>query len=191
MFLFGKSKDKGYEAQNPNRKFLFGESKDKTLADCEAIRQAEQEQHRLQAVRLAVLTAAMGEYGVKEVSGPKNNPRVLKYHAATKLKAGSDAVAWCSSFVNWVVQQVSLKSTESAAARSWQRMFPNHPGSPQVGDICVFSRGTNPNQGHVAFFVAETESNIFVLGGNQSQAVNVKPYPKSRLEHVVSLESLI
>ena len=49
------------------------------------------------------------------------------------------------------------------------------------GDICVFTRGNSTWQGHVAFFVKDNGKTISVLGGNQSNAVNIKNYSADRL----------
>ena len=45
------------------------------------------------------------------------------------------------------------------------------------GDILVFSRG---NGGHVGFYVGEDDTCYHVLGGNQSNMVNVTRILKSR-----------
>ncbi len=45
---------------------------------------------------------ALAELGVHENSLPGHqNQRIIQYHAATSLKAQTDEVPWCSSFVNW------------------------------------------------------------------------------------------
>jgi hypothetical protein len=51
----------------------------------------------------------------------------------------------------------------------------------QTGDIVIFSRGSKSWQGHVGFFVKTAGAMIEVLGGNQSDAVNIQRYAKSRL----------
>lgn len=126
---------------------------------------------------------ARAEIGVKEVKGSKHNKRILEYHQATSLKATDDETAWCSSFVCWCLEASGFKSTRSASARS-------HLKGPyktvdikdaKPGDIVIFSRPPSTWAGHVAFFVRDTGSSIEVLGGNQSNEVNITPYPKSRL----------
>eukprot|EP01156_Anaeramoeba_ignava_P011257 Anaeramoba_ignava/a482504_22.p5 GENE.a482504_22~~a482504_22.p5 ORF type:complete len:143 (+),score=5.17 a482504_22:255-683(+) len=57
--------------------------------------------------------------GVTEIRGRKHNPRIIEYHKSTTLRASNDETAWCSSFVNWCIEQAGLKGTDSAAARSW------------------------------------------------------------------------
>ncbi len=119
-------------------------------------------------------------HGVHEIPGPAHNPRVLAYHEATTLRASTDEVPWCSSFVNWCLQAVGAGGTRSAAARSWvtwgQQVF-----LPTYGAIVVFSRGPNPAQGHVGFCVDADANQFWVLGGNQGNAVSITTMPAVRM----------
>jgi uncharacterized protein (TIGR02594 family) len=128
------------------------------------------------------LLKALAEYGTYEFSGAKHNSRILEYHATTTLKATTDEIAWCSSFVNWVVQGCGLVPTESAAARSWM-YWGKATEKPVFGCIVVLDRRSkdNPNAAHVGFFIRELGVNIFVLGGNQGNSVSIYVYPKSRV----------
>jgi uncharacterized protein (TIGR02594 family) len=49
---------------------------------------------------------------------------------------------------------------------------------PRRGCIAVFSRNGG---GHVAFYISKTSTRIKVLGGNQSDAVNISSYAASSL----------
>lgn len=120
---------------------------------------------------------AEGELGERETPGAGDSPRILEYHASTTLGARDDAVAWCSSFVNFCVTRAGVAGTNSAWARSWAT-WGRKIGEPVPGCIVVFRRGTG---GHVAFFVSRTASTIRVLGGNQSDQVNISNYPADRL----------
>lgn len=118
---------------------------------------------------------AEGEKGVKEITGISvHTPRILEYHAMTTLKAKQDEVPWCSSFVNWVMAKAEYPITKSAAAKSWSTWGKEVP--LQYGAILVLKRkGGN----HVGFCTGETKEGIYLLGGNQSDAVNVKLFNKS------------
>lgn len=121
---------------------------------------------------------ARNEIGQKEVPGSGNNPRIVEYHATTSLKATSDEVSWCSSFVNWCVKQAGLRGTNSAAARSWLD-WGKVLDKPVEGCIVIFKRGAPPS-GHVAFYVKDVSSELIqVLGGNQSDQVKMSNYKKS------------
>lgn len=132
------------------------------------------------------LTVARREIGVQEVPGSANNPRVVEYlHATDNLDEktrSKDETPWCSAFVNWCMQQVGIKGTQNALARSWQE-WGKHLDEPYVGCIVVFQR--EKKFGHVGFYLGETETHIRVLGGNQQNPetgifeVSEKSYPKA------------
>lgn len=119
---------------------------------------------------------AKQELGVHETPGSAATQRIIEYHATTTLKATSDEVSWCSSFVNWCVVQTGLKGTNSAAARSWLD-WGNVVDQPLEGDIVIFKRGATPS-GHVAFFVKSSGDLVYVLGGNQSDQVKISAYKR-------------
>lgn len=118
------------------------------------------------------------EIGQKEVTGPKHNQRILEYHSATSLKATTDEIPWCSSFVTWCLESAGIKSTKNAWARSYLN-WGKKIEKPIPGCVTVFKRGTD--SGHVAFFVKDNGSTITVLGGNQSNKVCYADYKKSDL----------
>lgn len=127
------------------------------------------------------LQIAWGELGIREIAGDKDNPRIIEYHAATRLKATDDEVAWCSAFACWSFEQAGIESPRSAAARSWL-LWGREVHAVELGCVAVFRRGPNPNQGHVGFPVGTTASgDLVILGGNQENAVSVQVQPISRL----------
>ncbi|MEP9359534.1 TIGR02594 family protein [Sphingomonas sp. KR3-1] len=119
---------------------------------------------------------------VREVAGPQNNPRIVLYHSTTSDGAAPDETAWCSSFVNYCVEQAGMRGTDSKWARSWHDSGWGHDvtSDPRPGDIVVWRRRTGGDEGgHVAFFVEMVGDNaIRVLGGNQSNRVCIATYPK-------------
>ncbi|WP_269585328.1 TIGR02594 family protein [Roseibium sp. Sym1] len=123
---------------------------------------------------------ALEELNTTEFSGDDHNPRIIEYHSTTTLKARADEVPWCSSFVNWCVEQAGLAGTKSAAARSWLQWGAGL-AHPQKGCIVVFSSSRGPTSGHVGFFVREEGNHYLTLGGNQNNSVNLSSYPKGRL----------
>lgn len=120
------------------------------------------------------------ETGVDEVAGPDHNPRIVEYHQSTSLKATDDETPWCSSFVNWCMDQAGEEKTNSAMARSWLK-WGEDLAEPRKGCVVVFSRGNVPTSGHVGFYVDEINGRILLLGGNQSNQININSYPKSKL----------
>ena len=126
------------------------------------------------------LHEAFKEMNVKEVKGKNHNPRILQYHKATSLKASTDEIPWCSSFANYIVQKCGDPGTNNAMARSWES-WGKELETPEPGCVVVFSRGSDPKYGHVAFYLYQTNKYIYVIGGNQSDKVSIEAYDKSRL----------
>jgi uncharacterized protein (TIGR02594 family) len=92
----------------------------------------------------------------------------------------NDEVAWCAAFCGACLERAGLASTRSLMARSYLK-WGDALSEPRAGAIAVFSRGTNPAEGHVGFWLGETEDAVVLLGGNQGNAVSVARYAKSRL----------
>lgn len=124
----------------------------------------------------AWLTVARAEVGIQEYDGAEHNPRIIAYLRSTGNPATADETPWCSAFVNWCMVQAGAPGTGSARARSWLT-WGRALGAPRPGCITVFRRGTDPNAGHVAFFVARRGAFIDVLGGNQRNSVRISSYP--------------
>ena len=61
-------------------------------------------------------------------------------------------------------------------ARNWL-LFGRYT-QPITGAVLVFERGSG---GHVGFAIGQDDTNFFVLGGNQSDAVTIARISKSRL----------
>lgn len=131
----------------------------------------------------AWLSAAWAEYGQAERKGARaHNPRVVAlYRDAGFSQIDNDEVAWCAAFVGACLQRSGISPTRSLMARSYSRWGQGLGQSPAVGCIAVLSRGSDPALGHVGFVVGQTADTLFLLGGNQSDAVTVAAYPKSRL----------
>jgi uncharacterized protein (TIGR02594 family) len=133
------------------------------------------------SVNERIMEIARGELGQKEIRGGEN-PRIIEYHKSTTLKASEDEVAWCASFACWVVEKAGLKSTKSAAARSflkWGNAV--ELKDAKEGDIVVFKRGSSSWQGHVAFYLSHDSTYITVLGGNQGKSVSIAKYSAKNL----------
>ena len=120
------------------------------------------------------------EQGLKEIPGSGAHPRIIAAHALTTLKATSDEVSWCSSYMCLLMYECGLPYTPSAAARSWYK-YGNKldKNNPVEGAIVVLRRGgsEDPNDegpGHVGIYMGEgSNGKIRVLGGNQSDAVTI------------------
>ena len=126
---------------------------------------------------------AQSYIGTTEGPGPDDNPAIMEMYASVGHDwVEHDSVAWCAAFVGHCLEKVGLRSTRRLNARSYLDWgIPVDLADAQEGDIVVFSRGSKSWQGHVGFFVKTTGAMIEVLGGNQSDAVTIQRYAKSRL----------
>ena len=125
------------------------------------------------------MLTAEAEIGVKEVQGEADNPRVIWYHSFTDLGAQHDSVPWCSSFICAMLESNGYSSTRNALARSY--LDYGSQIEPRYGAICIVKRGRHEWQGHVGFYVYQDEHYIYILGGNQKDAVNVRGFKKDIL----------
>jgi uncharacterized protein (TIGR02594 family) len=130
--------------------------------------------------------------GVREIPGPRNNPRIVMYHQTTVGGAAPDETPWCSSFVNYCVEQAGLHGTDSKVALSWQN-WSDVATAPQPGDVVVFRRsGPSGSGGHVGFWISQSDAKIRVLGGNQENTISIADFPKDGMllqthYHLVSI----
>jgi uncharacterized protein (TIGR02594 family) len=120
--------------------------------------------------------------GLREIAGSKHEPQILNWWEATKQSYRDDETSWCAGFVGGVLEECGIVSTRSAAARSYEK-YGDAVASPTYGAIVVFWRGSKSGwQGHVTFLVGVTSSgDLLCLGGNQSDAVTVAKFDRSRL----------
>lgn len=129
----------------------------------------------------AWLAAAWAEFGVREKAGVANDMRVVGYFVeAGHPEIKVDTTPWCAAFVGAMLARSGIKHTGSLMARSYMRW-----GAPlneaKFGAIAVLSRGSDPFAGHVGFFVGSANDRIFLLGGNQGDAVHVEAFDAERV----------
>ena len=115
--------------------------------------------------------------GVHEVAGGAANPLIAAMHALTTLKATSDEVPWCSSAMCKALYDAGYNHTSSAAAVSWSR-YGKPLGNLQVGAIVVLKREGGH---HVGLAECWGEKIVWLIGGNQGDAVTVAPFNRARI----------
>ncbi|HHR6143641.1 TPA: TIGR02594 family protein [Providencia alcalifaciens] len=127
------------------------------------------------------LVEARKEIGQREIKGPASNPRIDQYWRDSKLSGlvgTDDKVPWCAGFVNAMLERSGIRSTRSDSSRSYLN-YGVKLYEPKYGCIVILSR---TGGGHVGFVVGKTESGLLlVLGGNQSDEVNIKAFETSRV----------
>lgn len=127
------------------------------------------------------LRRARQEIGVSEIAGARHSKRVLSYWEQAKLPFRDDETPWCAGFVGAMLEDCGIRSTRSGMARSYEHW--GQPCGPVPGAVVVFWRGSKSSgSGHVGFLAGRDHNgNLMVLGGNQGDAVNVKPFSTSRV----------
>ena len=121
--------------------------------------------------------------GQSEVKGPHHNAHILKWWKNIGAPFADDETPWCGAFVGGVLAEVGIKPVSGgASARAWLKM-PVKLDKPAVGSVVVFWRGSKTGaSGHVGFVVGKDQrGNLMVLGGNQADAVNIKPFDTARV----------
>lgn len=112
--------------------------------------------------------------------------------------------AWCAAFVDDVLVNLGAPRADEFAAisdagevqRVRAREYLNYGSAvdgisnAQPGDIVVI-RPPDSNQYHVGFFTGmDSEGRALILGGNQSNAVNVTPYSLDKVQGVRRIENV-
>jgi len=130
------------------------------------------------------LQAGMKLIGTKEGAGSKDNPLIIDW---AKDEGGDiaktythDSIPWCALFANHCLTKVGLKGTESLWALDFAGQWPAVKLiGPAVG---AFAPMVRDGGGHIAIVVGKDQhGNVMLLGGNQSDAVNIKPFARTRL----------
>ena len=130
-----------------------------------------------------ILLEMLKHYGMKEVAGKESNPEIL----AMFTEIGYDWVdddsttAWCSAALNYFCKKLGYERTGKLDARSWLKLDLRIL-KPELGDIVVLWRESIDSwKGHVGLFISQDIDNVFVLGGNQNNRINITPYPRDRV----------
>jgi len=127
------------------------------------------------------LELAWGDPGVAETPGADHTHRVVRYYADVgHAQITNDETAWCAAFLGSCLERAGLASTRSLMARSYST-WGEPLGEFRAGAVAVLSRTADPTLGHVGFLIGETADTVILLGGNQSDAVTVEAFPRSRL----------
>ncbi len=121
--------------------------------------------------------------GTTEVAGKGNNPDILDWARPLDLSYNADEIPWCGLFTCHCLTATLPDEpvpSQPLAARNWQGF--GQAVMPQFGAVLVFWRGNKQGwSGHVGYYWGEDDIHYHVLGGNQSDQVNITRVAKSRL----------
>ena len=137
-----------------------------------------------------MMAHAMDLFNVSEVPGAENNPQIMKMFAAIDQDwVQGDETSWCSAFINYLAKENGYDYSGSLTARSWLPIG-RRASIPNPGDIAVLWRESPDSwKGHVGFFIRDDGMNVWILGGNQSNKVCIKPYPRERVINYLAKEN--
>lgn len=132
-----------------------------------------------------MIREAMSLYGTMETPGAKDNPVIVNWAKETLIKDdnwyNSDSIPWCGLFMAVVAQRSQWPIPSlPLAALSWAN-FGKATDRAMLGDVLVFKR---KGGGHVGLYVGESVDSYFVLGGNQSDKVNITRIAKNRIHAI-------
>lgn len=129
--------------------------------------------------------------GTKEFAGAVHNPLVVAMLQLTAPGIHDDETPWCSAFLNWIAWLLACPRSNSLAARSWLSV-----GTPVFGGVArpgfhvvILKRGKGPQPGpevlaapgHVGFFDGFEGDDVWLIGGNQGNAVSRARFPRSSI----------
>lgn len=127
------------------------------------------------------LLKAQSYTGLKEVPGPKSHSAtIIGWLRDLKAWWSEDETPWCGTFVAHCLKAVGQPIPKLwFRATAWAE-YGSHLRRDRLaaGAILVFVR---QGGGHVGFYVGEDDTHYHVLGGNQSNGVNVMRLAKVRL----------
>lgn len=129
------------------------------------------------------LRKALEYLAVKEYPGKQtHNKTILGWWKKIRAPFNDDETPWCAAFVGGVLEECGILSSRSASARSYRR-WGYELVAPCVGAVVVFWRGSPDGPfGHVGFIVGKDQhENLMVIGGNQGDAVTIKPFANDRV----------
>ena len=118
--------------------------------------------------------------GTKEFAGKSNNPVIIQW--AKKIGGWiasfykEDSIPWCGLYVGHCMNEAGFPVKQDALSALSRANF-GRSCEPSVGAIMVFKRSGG---GHVGFYVGEDKDAYHILGGNQSDMVNVARVAKDR-----------
>lgn len=120
--------------------------------------------------------------GAREISGSTDNPLIVEmFRLSGHKQVKDDETPWCAAFVGACLALSGFGGTKRLNARSYLD-FGQRLSQPRPGCIVVLWRGSpDAETGHVGFFDHISNGRIFLIGGNQGDAVSIQGYPAERL----------
>lgn len=123
--------------------------------------------------------------GTKEKPGTSNNPEIIEWAKAIGGWVANyytkDEIPWCGLFVAHCFEQHGIAIPKNPLSALEYSKTGESLDEPSYGAVMVFTR---KGGGHVGFYIGEDEDAYHILGGNQSDMVNVTRIAKNRLSAI-------
>lgn len=131
--------------------------------------------------RLPWIDTAISLMGTTEVAGKGDNPKIITWAKGIGGWVASfykeDSIPWCGLFVGHCMKANGIEpAKDMLSALAWNK-FGTKLDEPYYGCVIVFKR---TGGGHVGFAVSQDKDTYHVLGGNQSDSVNITKIAKAR-----------
>ena len=150
-----------------------------------------------------MLIEALRHHSTQEYPGGASNATIIEWSyeinkkgqswISNMFETGGDAVPWCGLFVGMVAKRCGKPMPNNPlSALAWsdwgeqvaRQIYDRNgkptgriEGEPMLGDVLTFKRRGG---GHVGIYVGEDAVAFHVLGGNQSDSVNITRIVKTR-----------
>lgn len=133
------------------------------------------------------IAKARNYIGLREIPGQEHNPKLLymlevmgRFNAEARAWWADDETPWCGLFVGYVLgKSRRFVVKEWYRASEWNGKTMTELPEPAYGCLVTFTRDGG---GHVGFVVGRDKAgNIMVLGGNQGNEVNIRPFARERV----------
>lgn len=133
-----------------------------------------------------ILVQAKVLIGTKEIIGKVHSKDIMGWAKELGLEKiyTADEIAWCGLFMAYVCKKAGLEINMSAKDALWAlnwNKFGTRQKVAMLGDVLTFTRNGG---GHVGIYVGEDATCFHVIGGNQSNMVNITRIEKSRLSQI-------
>ena len=139
-----------------------------------------------------LLLEVLSHYGLSEVAGSDSNPEILEFFRELDYDWVNDdsAVSWCSAMLSYYAKKCGYEYHHGLNARGWLNM-PVMVLHPSLGDVVILWRNDIHSwEGHCALFISWTHTKVYLLGGNQSNQINITAYPRDRIIGIRQLRKI-
>lgn len=125
--------------------------------------------------------------GEAEIKGHRHNPIIIgmlddmgRFGNESRAWWREDETPWCGLFVGWIMGMSDrFVVKEWYRAKEWASSHLTKLDAPAYGAIAVMDRSGG---GHVGFVVGkDAKGNVMLIGGNQGDAVSIKPFARARI----------